>query len=200
MSAAYGIPRESSWPELLRQRLAAEDSPVALVNASISGETTAGGLSRLPALLQQHQPRLLLLELGANDGLRGLPLKQMRANLTAMLDAARAQGAQTLLFAMRIPSNYGPRYSEAFQQSFVTLAEAREDVHLQPFFLAPIALDETAFLEDGIHPNTTAQPMLLEMVWPQVRALLPVSQSGTASAPTDDSAGGAASPEAVNFR
>lgn len=177
LSAAYGIPRESSWPELLRQRLAAEDSTVALVNASISGETTAGGLSRLPALLQKHHPQLLLLELGANDGLRGLSLKQMQSNLAAMIDAAHAQGAPTLLFAMRIPSNYGPRYSEAFHRSFVELAEARDEVHLQPFFLTPIALDKGAFQEDGIHPKASAQPALLEAIWPQVERLLPQAQS-----------------------
>ncbi len=192
LSAAYGIPRESSWPELLRQRLAAEDSAVELVNASISGETTAGGLSRLPALLEKHRPGLLLLELGANDGLRGLSLKQMQANLTAMADAAQAQGAQTLLFAMRIPSNYGPRYSEAFHQSFVDLAQARDDVHLQPFFLASIALDDGAFLDDGIHPSAAAQPALLETVWPQLQRLLPDSGQADAADAAPAAAGNSA--------
>jgi len=181
LSAAYGIPRESSWPELLRQRLTAEDSAPELINASISGETTAGGLSRLPALLEKHQPQLLMLELGANDGLRGLSLKQMQQNLATMVDAAQAQGAQTLLFEMRIPSNYGPRYSDAFHRSFAELARSRDYVQLQPFFLAPIALDEGAFLDDGIHPSAAAQPALLETIWPQLQELLPVAGNHTAA-------------------
>lgn len=178
LSAAYGIPRESSWPELLRARLAGRNGDITLVNASISGETSAGGLARLPELLRAHRPSLLLLELGANDGLRGLSLKQLETNLSTMVAAAHEAGASTLLFEMRIPSNYGARYTDGFNAVFHDLAEAHTDVHLQPFFLQAIALDETQFIEDGIHPNAGAQPALLETVWPQIEALLP-----TASAP-----------------
>lgn len=173
LSAAYGIPRESSWPEQLRQRLADRNPPVRLINASISGETSAGGLARLPALLAQHDPTLLLLELGANDGLRGLPLKQLEVNLQQMTRAALGAGTKTLLFDMRIPANYGHRYSQAFQQIFTKVADDHEQIHLQPFFLADIALDKSYFLEDGIHPNAAAQPLLLETLWPQIRRLLP---------------------------
>lgn len=175
LSAAYGIPRESSWPEALRSRLQALDDNVRLVNASISGETSAGGWARLPALLELHKPGLLMLELGANDGLRGLSLKQLRTNLDAMISAAHAGGAPTLLFEMRIPSNYGRRYTEKFRRVFQTLAQEHAHVHLQPFFLEPIALDPNQFLEDGIHPNAGAQATILETVWPQIEALLPTA-------------------------
>ena len=168
LSAAYGIPQELSWPALLEQRLQEWAEPAQLINASISGETTAGGLRRLPALLTEHAPTWLWIELGANDGLRGLTLEQMRSNLQAMIDLATQASAQVLLFEMRLPTNYGPRYTQAFQAVFAQLA-AQQGVILLPFFLTPIAADMDYFLDDGIHPNVAAQPLLLEQVlqvWP----------------------------------
>lgn len=176
LSAAYGIAREASWPELMRERLAALEPPRALVNASISGETSAGGASRLPALLDEHAPALLLLELGGNDGLRGLPPARLRDNLQAMARATAEQGGCTLLFAMRIPSNYGPRYTQAFDAVYTELAQAEDSVALLPFFLAEIATDPQWFLEDGIHPNEQAQPLLLQAVWPRVAQAIEAQQ------------------------
>lgn len=170
LSAAYGISRESAWPALLAERLAEQSPPWRLVNASISGDTSAGGLSRLPDLVNKHRPRLLILELGANDGLRGQSLGQLERNLQEMMDLVQAQGGRTLLMEMRIPSNYGPRYTTAFTNVFSTLADDRPDVTLVPFFLADIALDPGYFLQDGIHPNARAQPLLFEAVWPYVAA------------------------------
>lgn len=179
LSAAYGISRESSWPEKLRERLEAREPAAKLINASISGETSAGGLARLPALIQEHAPDLLLLELGANDGLRGLSTKQLESNLRAISNAALATGAPVLLFEMRIPSNYGRRYTESFVQVFHALANSHEHIHLQPFFLADIALDKNNFLADGIHPNAAAQSTLIDTVWPQVQLLLPKPETNT---------------------
>lgn len=170
LSAAYGIPRESSWPELLRQRLAALEPPHTLLNASISGETSAGGLRRFQELQEELQPSLLLLELGGNDGLRGLPLDALRANLEKMI--LGMQGKPVLLFEMRIPSNYGPRYTDGFTAIYAALAQEHENVVLLPFFLGPIALEPEWFLEDGIHPNEKAQPLLLEPVWAALQPLL----------------------------
>ncbi|MCX8086156.1 MAG: arylesterase [Rhodocyclaceae bacterium] len=170
LSAGYGIEARQSWPSLLQARLAAERFPHRVVNASISGETTAGGRSRLPALLKQHRPAIVILALGANDGLRGLPLVQMRANLTAMVREAKAAGARVLLVGMRLPPNYGPDYTREFNASFAAVAK-EEKVALLPFLLEPIALDEAAFLPDRLHPTAAAQAKLLDHVWP---ALLPI--------------------------
>ena len=146
------------------------------MNASISGETSAGGASRLPALLDEHAPALLLLELGGNDGLRGLPPARLRDNLQAMARATAEQGGCTLLIAMRIPSNYGPRYTQAFDAVYTELAQAEDSVALLPFFLAEIATDPQWFLDDGIHPNEQAQPLLLQAVWPRVSAAIEAQQ------------------------
>lgn len=171
LSAAYGIPASQGWAALLQQRLQREGYPYTVVNASVSGETTAGGLARLPAALQQHRPAILLLELGANDGLRGLPVKQMHANLERMLALARKAGAQPLLFEMRVPANYGQAYGEGFRRTFAEISQASK-TPLVPFFLGAIALDPAQFLDDGLHPAAAAQPKLLDAVWPTLQPLL----------------------------
>ena len=171
LSAGYGIALEQSWPTLLQTRLKLEKSPWTVVNASISGETTAGGKSRLPALLKQHKPALLILALGANDGLRGLPLDPMRANLTAMAASARAIGARVLIAGMELPPNYGPAYTRNFTETFAVVAK-QEKAALLPFLLEPVARDEAAFQSDRLHPTAAAQPKILDHVWRQLKPLL----------------------------
>lgn len=180
LSAAYGIPAAQGWAQLLQQRLRASGYPHRVVNGSISGETTAGGLARLPAALKQHRPSLVLLELGGNDGLRGLPVKQMRANLAAMIDRARQAGAKTLLFEMQIPANYGPAYRADFTRTYDELAR-QAGVTKVPFFLQSIALDPASFQDDGIHPTAAAQGPMLDAVWPVLRGVLgPAPAASTA--------------------
>ena len=176
LSAAYGIPRDAGWVALLQARLAEAGYPHQVVNASVSGETTAGGLRRLPKQLGRHRPDVLIIELGGNDGLRGQPLPALHNNLRAMVEQGQQAGAQVVIFGMRIPSNYGPAYAEKFHRSFAAVAEAT-DAALLPFFLAPIALDEQAFLPDGIHPNAAAQPRLLDHAWPVLEPLFKTSTS-----------------------
>lgn len=171
LSAGYGIASEHSWPSLLGERLRQEKFPFTVVNASISGETTAGGRSRLPAALKLHQPRIVILALGANDGLRGLPLAQTRENLRAMVRAAQEAGARVLLVGMRLPPNYGPAYTRDFHALFATIAR-EEKTALLPFLLEPIALDDSAFQPDRLHPTAAAQPRILDHVWPALRPLL----------------------------
>jgi acyl-CoA thioesterase I len=184
LSAAYGLPVQQGWVALLQQRLSAQGYPHRVVNASISGDTTQGGLSRLPAALKQHRPDYVLIELGGNDGLRGQPPKKMRENLARLIELSRAAGAQPLLFEMRIPSNYGADYAAQFQRSFEEVARA-QGVPLVPFFLAEFAADPDAFQDDGIHPGVKAQPMMLDAAWPQIRRLLEGTRtaSGAAAAP-----------------
>ena len=171
LSAAYGMPRETGWVQLLQQRLREQGYPHRVVNGSVTGETTAGGLARLPAALKQHRPALVLLELGGNDGLRGLPLKQLRANLAKLAQLSRDSGARVLVFEMRIPPNYGVAYTDGFRQAFAEVARA-QGATLVPFFLAPIATDPAQFLDDGIHPAPAAQPRLLDAVWPVLHSVL----------------------------
>lgn len=171
LSAGYGIALQQSWPSLLAERMQREKLPFTVVNASISGETTAGGRSRLPAALKAHQPRLVILALGANDGLRGLPTETMRANLDAMVAAARAAGAQVLLVGMRLPPNYGPDYTRRFAAAFADTAHQHK-LTLLPFLLEPIALDDSAYQPDRLHPTAAAQPRLLDHVWSALEPLL----------------------------
>lgn len=171
LSAGYGLARGEGWVALLRERLEASDADVKVVNASVSGETSAGGRGRLDAALERHDPDVVILELGANDGLRALPVAKMKANLRAMIDASQASGAKVLLLGMRIPSNYGKRYADNFHQAFVSLAD-ETDVAFVPFFLAPIAADRSNFQNDGVHPNADAQPAMLEEIWPELAPLL----------------------------
>jgi acyl-CoA thioesterase I len=182
LSAAYGIPVDAGWVQQLQKRLQGEAYPHRVVNGSVTGETTAGGLARLPAALAQHRPAIVLIELGGNDGLRGLPVKQLRANLAALVRKSRAAGAKVFVFEMRIPPNYGAAYAEAFQRAFAEVARA-EGATLVPFFLEAIATDTAMFMDDGIHPTAEAQARLLDAVWPALQpALGKQAASGTAPA------------------
>lgn len=165
LSDAYGIDRRNGWVALLRERLAEREGPDWTVrNASISGETTAGGKSRLPELLETEVPDVVILQLGGNDGLRGLSLRAFRENLEVMLDAIAAAGAEVLLAGIQIPPNYGPVYTERFRRVFADLAEDR-DLAFVSFLLEGVALDPDLMLEDGIHPRAEAQPRILENIW-----------------------------------
>lgn len=172
LSAAYGIRLEQGWVALLQGRLKAQGYGHRVVNASSSGETTGGALARLPRALERHRPSVVIVELGGNDGLRGLPLADVRANFEAIIRLSRAAGAQLLLVGMRIPPNYGPAYANGFHALYGELS-ARYGLPLVPFFLDGVALDESLMLEDGLHPNADAQPKLLEQVWPKLKPLLP---------------------------
>lgn len=171
ISAGFGMETRQGWVSLLQQRLKAEARPQQVHNASISGETSSGGLSRLPALLAQHQPGLVVIELGGNDGLRGQPLAQLQQNLARMIEASKAEGAKVLLLGMRLPPNYGQRYTQAFEQVFEDLAQAHQ-VALVPFLLEGAAGVEGMMQGDGVHPTAAAQPRLLENAWPAIRGLL----------------------------
>ncbi|MFP5468055.1 MAG: arylesterase [Gammaproteobacteria bacterium] len=174
LSAEYGIRRGSGWVALLQERLQAQKVPPTVVNAGISGDTTSGGRSRLPALLSQHKPAIVIIELGANDALRGLPLTMTRENLTDMIRQSRQAGARVLLVGMEMPPNYGTRYTQAFRDMFAGIAKA-EKVPLVPFLLRGVADAPDAmslFQNDRIHPNEKAQPILLDNVWPELRKLL----------------------------
>jgi acyl-CoA thioesterase-1 len=174
LSAEYGLERGSGWVALLEQRLKREKIAVPVVNASISGDTTSGGRSRLPALLAQHKPSIVILELGGNDALRGLPLSMTQANLAAMAQAAKAAGARVLILGMQVPPNYGQKYASDFAGLFASVAKA-EGAALVPFFLAGVADGPEAdklFQPDRIHPNAQAQPRMLDNVWPALRPLL----------------------------
>lgn len=171
LSAGYGIDYSRGWVSLLAQRLERENFPHRVVNASISGETTQGGVSRLPAALDKHQPAIVILELGANDGLRGLPLFMLRANLAKLIGLAKQRGARVLLVGMRLPPNYGPRYTEDFADSYKALAK-KEQVALVPFLLEGVADQRQLMQADNLHPTAEAQPQLLDNVWPQLVPLL----------------------------
>ena len=171
ISAAYGLDEREGWVQLLRDRLAESNLGVAVVNASVSGETSAGGLARLPRLLSEHSPDWLVLELGGNDGLRGYPPRVLQSNLQRMVKLAREGGAEVLLLGMQMPPNYGKAYTRAFAAVFPKVA-AEEQVPLIPFFLEPVALVEGAMQTDGIHPTAKAQPALLEHVWPCLETIL----------------------------
>ncbi len=174
LSAEYGLARGSGWVALLEKRLARDKLAWQVVNASISGDTTSGGRSRLPALLAQHRPRVVVIELGGNDALRGLPLKMTEDNLAAMARAAKAAGARVLIAGIAVPPNYGRSYSESLVALFVNVARA-EGAALVPFILAgvaDVANAEELFQPDRIHPKAEAQPRMLENVWPVLRPLL----------------------------
>ena len=171
LSAAYGLAKEQGWVALMETRLAEKFPHCKVVNASVSGETTAGGKTRLGALLKQHQPTHMILELGANDGLRGLSLDTMKDNLTNMLVSARRSETQAVLIGMQIPSNYGPAYARRFGDTFTEVAR-KQKVPLVPFMLDGFALDPASFQADGIHPNADAQPKILENLWPTIAATL----------------------------
>jgi acyl-CoA thioesterase I len=174
LSAEYGLKRDSGWVALMSERLKAERPDITVINASISGDTSSGGRARLGALLRQHQPRWVLIELGANDALRGLPLAALRDNLNAMVKASQAQGATVLLIGIQVPPNYGPRYTRELTQSFADVSK-QTGAALVPFLLSgvadaanPLAL----FQADRIHPNESAQAQLVDNVWPHLMRLL----------------------------
>ncbi|HRD48740.1 MAG TPA: arylesterase [Candidatus Contendobacter sp.] len=164
LSAAYGIPADQGWVSLLQRRLAERGFPHRVVNSSISGDTTSGGLSRLPAALRRDQPTIVIVELGANDGLRGQPLMEMTANLARIIELSQQAGAQVLLAEMRIPPNYGPLYTQKFQATFSELAK-RYNALLIPFLLDGVAGNPALIQEDGLHPRANAQPRILDQVW-----------------------------------
>ena len=171
LSAEYGLRRDSGWVRMLGDRLAQNGAQYSVVNASISGETTSGGRTRLASLLERNQPAIVVIELGANDGLRGLPLAQMRENLRAMIQASQKVGARVLLVGIRVPPNYGREYSERFAAVYVDLARS-EKAALVPFFFEGFAEKLDMFQADRIHPNENAQQLMLDLVWPQLQPLL----------------------------
>jgi len=171
LSAGYGLPPGKGWVDLLTDRLEQQGRPYSVVNASISGDTSAGGLARIDAALAEHRPDLLLLELGANDGLRGLSLAAMQANLNRIIERSEKSGARVLLIGMRMPPNYGPRYTERFHSIYGELARERQ-LPLVPFLMEKVALEPSLMQADNFHPNVKAQPLLLETVWPVLVPLL----------------------------
>jgi acyl-CoA thioesterase-1 len=171
LSASYGISVEEGWVSLLQQRLRENGLPHRVVNASISGDTSRGGRARLPAALERHRPNVVILELGGNDGLRGLPLAGLRENLIDMIEMSRAAGAQVILAEIRLPPNYGPRYTEKFQGIYRELAKDY-DLTLIPFLLEGVAGHAELMQQDGIHPRAEAQPLILDNVWPTLQASL----------------------------
>ena len=164
LSAGYGIPVEKGWVNLLQRRLVERGFPYRVVNASISGDTTSGGLSRLPAALELHRPAIVVLELGANDGLRGQPPMAMSRNLSRMIERSQQAGARVLLAEMRIPPNYGPLYAQKFQATFGELAQ-HYAIPLIPFLLDGVAGNPALIQDDGLHPRAEAQPQILDNVW-----------------------------------
>jgi acyl-CoA thioesterase-1 len=171
LSAEYGIARQQGWVALLQKTLEEKAPGTKVVNASISGDTTSGGLSRLPALLEKHQPAYVIIELGGNDALRGLPLSMTQSNLTRMTQMAQSIGAKVLLAGMQIPPNYGKEYSQAFQAIYPSVA-SQLGANLIPFFLEGVAQNMDLFQQDGIHPNEQAQPIMARTVWKYLEPLI----------------------------
>ncbi len=175
LSAEYGLARGTGWVPLLARRLSEQYPDYQVVNASISGDTTSGGVSRLPALLQRHHPAIVVLELGPNDALRGLSLKMTEQNLRDMARQARQAGARVLIVGMQIPPNYGRDYAQRFAAVFPAVAKA-EQAGLVPFLMDGMATDRALFQADGIHPNEQAQPLLLDNVWAALQPILKKDQ------------------------
>ncbi|RDS85427.1 arylesterase [Dyella psychrodurans] len=171
LSAAHNIPVEAGWVHLLEVRLENMEPGWTVVNASISGDTSVSGRNRLPALLAQHHPRIVVIELGANDGLRGLPLADLRTNLTTMVDAAQHAGAKVLLLGIELPVNYGPQYRDGLRAIYADLAREKHAA-LVPFLLEGVALNPALMQEDGLHPVAAGEPIVLDTVWPKLQPLL----------------------------
>lgn len=171
LSAGYGIDVDQSWPSLLQSRLASQGYEHRVINASISGETTEGGVTRIGAALDNFRPDLVILELGGNDGLRGFPPERMKTNLRTIIETTKASGAAVVLLGIRIPTNYGPRYTAAFENVYRELA-AQLNVLWIEFFMQGVALNEELMQDDGIHPNAEAQSILLDNAWPIIRQAL----------------------------
>ena len=171
LSAAYGIDVKEGWVALLSDRLADEGYPLQVINSSVSGDTSANGLSRLPTLLADYQPAIVIIELGGNDGLRGLSLKELKSNLTQMVEQSQAAGAQVLILGVQIPSNYGAGYTRLFSDTFVQVANAGSTA-LVPSFMSGMETSIELFQDDGIHPSAKAQPLLLDNTWAELKPLL----------------------------
>jgi len=171
LSAAHGIDPKTGWVTLLQEQLNREGYSYTVVNASISGETSGGGSSRLPRLLEKQNPVIVMLELGANDGLRGYPVKILKQNLFTMVEISQQAGAQVLLIGIQIPQNYGGRYNALFENTFITVSE-QSNIPLMPTLLGTIPLNTELMQSDRLHPNAKAQPLLLERVWPHLEPLL----------------------------
>lgn len=171
LSAAYNMEISQSWPSLLQDRLQQDGYAYEVFNSSITGETTQGGVTRLPRLLEKHQPQIVLVELGGNDGLRGLPIEVTQQNLSSIIEHSQQTGARVVLAEMRIPPNYGRSYTEKFNQTYTTLQQTY-GVTLLPFILQDIALEPGMMQSDGIHPSIEAQPIILDKVWAVLRELL----------------------------
>lgn len=171
LSAGYGLAADESWVSLLDQRLTAQGYEYQVVNASVTGDTTRGGRARIARALARHKPALLIIELGGNDGLRGIRIEEMRENLAAMIEAGQASGAKVLLISMKIPPNYGAAYAGEFAETYALLA-SKYGLPAPPFLLTDVALDNGLMQADGIHPNARAQPLMLDNVWPALSGLL----------------------------
>lgn len=171
LSAGYGLAIHENWPSLLQERLREADYPHRVVNASISGDTTSGGLARLPRALERNSPAIVLIGLGGNDGLRAIPIPEFRRNLARMIQLSRAAGAEVLLAGVHIPPNYGPEYTSAFHGVYHELAR-EYGTGLIPFILEDVALNPELMMDDGIHPTAAAQPVIVNNVWPALEPLL----------------------------
>jgi len=191
LASAHGLDPAAGWVALLERRLRQHGLPHRVVNASVSGETSDGGRLRLDGLLRRWRPAVLILELGANDGLRGLPLTHLAANLEAMIQAARRAGARVLLLAPRLPPNYGP-YAEAFQRLYLDLGRRLQVPVVD--FLGPIGTRRELFQGDGLHPNAAAQPLILDLIWPALRPLLDATAPDPSPRPRPGGAPSASSP------
>jgi acyl-CoA thioesterase-1 len=171
LSAGYGVALDSTWVALLQRRLAAQGYGHRVVNASVSGETTGGARGRMPRAMELHDPDVVILELGGNDGLRGLPLRQVRQNFEYMIEQAKAAGASVVLVGMRMPPNYGPTYADQFHALYGELGK-KYGIPVVDFFLDGVALDDELMQSDGIHPTAEAQPRMLENLWPALQKVL----------------------------
>jgi|TARA_B110000438_G_scaffold128519_2_gene124810 acyl-CoA thioesterase-1 len=172
LSAGYGIDIDQAWPTLLQQKLTSKSLDYHIINASISGETTEGGVARIENILKKYTPELIILELGGNDGLRGFPHQRIKNNLDKIIKTSIVKNASILLLGIKIPSNYGPRYTRDFEKIYLDLAQ-ENNIPLIEFFMENVALDKKLMQDDGIHPNETAQPILLKNIWD---TLLPLVQ------------------------
>lgn len=199
LSAGYGVPRGAGWVDLLGQRLRERGYRYQVVNGAISGETSRGGAGRLPAALERLDPKILIVALGGNDGLRGIPPAEMRRNLGRIIEAARAEGSKVLLVGVRIPPNYGPAFTEQFTRSFRQVA-IEYDVPLVPRILEGVATSPELMQNDGIHPNAQAQPRILDNVWPGLEPLLQApegSRVGSSALLRDSAAAAAADDQPI---
>ena len=187
LSAAYGMPVEQGWVKLLQQRLATDYDTYTIVNASISGDTTANARNRLPQALSRHQPAIVVLELGGNDGLRGLSTAEMKGNLAAMIQTVRRHEAEVLLIGVQLPPNYGPRFTQQFHAVYHELAQ-EYGLALVPSLVDGVGTRTDLMQADGIHPNSKAQPLIVTRVWQQLRPLIDAMQTQT-PAPADTGAG-----------